>query len=190
MRLSLMFATASLCTLAACSAPDTENYAGKKPDVTVKQLYGVPIGGYGVFQDRSGAVTDRYYATLVPSWQGNEGTVVEKQWNDQGKLFLQQTWHIRVDESGENFTATATQIDGDVHGETRGYAMHMTYTLLAPREDGSTLSLAGDDWTYLQPDDSAINRVSLSKLGVHVGDITYALHPLTKRETGYQGYFR
>ena len=189
MRRSIALAPVLLLSLAACSGQDADQYAGKKPEITVRQFYRAPIAGYGFFQDGSGQVTGRYYATLVPHWHGNEGTITEKQWSDTGQLFLQQTWHVTADANSNRFTATADKIIGVAKGETEGYAMHMTYTMSVPRENDSDISLSGDDWTYLQPDGSAINRVALSKYGFHVGDITYDLHPLAKGETLREGYF-
>ena len=188
-----LFSTSFLVTgalaLAACSAPSADVYEGKKPVITVKDFYSAPVHGYGVFQNASGEVTDRYYATLVPTWHGNEGTLVEKQWNEQGKLFFQQEWKISVAPDGQHFSATATKIKGTVVGETKGYAMHMQYTLLAPREDGSDISISSDDWTYLQPDGSGLNKVSMNKFGLHVGDVTYLLRKLAKGEKLHEGYF-
>lgn len=178
----------AMLALAACSSPNADTYAGTAPEITVQRFYSRPVQGYGIFQDGSGEVKDRYYATLVPSWHGNEGTLVEKQWNDKGKLFFQQQWAIHVADDGRHFTATATNIEGDVIGESNGYALHMQYTLRAPRDDGSTVSVASDDWTYLQPDGSGINRVAMHKFGLHVGDVTYILRPLAKGERLHEGY--
>jgi hypothetical protein len=174
--------------LCGCGSTSTDVYEGKKPEITLKQFYSGPVHGYGIFQDASGEVKDRYYATLIPTWHGNEGTLVEKQWNEQGKLFFQQEWKVKLVEDGKNFTATATKIEGTVKGESRGYALHMQYSLLAPREDGGEVSVDSDDWTYLQPDGNGINKISMSKFGLHIGDVTYNLHKLAKGEKLHEGY--
>jgi len=175
--------------LSGCGNNSIESYEGQKPVITVRDFYSGPVQGYGIFKNSSGTVTGRYYATLVPTWHGNEGTIVEKQWNDQGKLFFQQEWKISVTNDGNHFTATATEINGTVKGESSGYALHMQYTLMTPRDDGSKIDISSDDWTYLQPDGSGINMISMSKFGLHVGDVIYNLHPLKIGEKLHEGYF-
>jgi hypothetical protein len=133
-------------------------------------------------------VKDRYFATLVPSWNGNEGTIQEKQWNDKGELYLQQTWKIHASDNNINFTGEATKIIGQVRGTTRGFAMHMTYVLSAPTGKGDDIQLDAQDWTYLQPDGNGINKVALSKYGIHAGDVTYVLHRVPEGEKLQQGY--
>jgi hypothetical protein len=184
-----LVATLLASVTACCSGNHAAEYAGKGPEITVKSFYTGPVEGYGFFQDRSGKITSRYYATLVPSWNGNEGTLVEKQWNDKGELFFQQNWQIHLAEDGHHFSATATRIDGKVKGESAGYALHMRYTVIASTEKGDDIKLHADDWTYLQPDGHGINKVGLSKYGFHVGDITYDLHPLAKGHKLHEGYW-
>jgi hypothetical protein len=173
----------------ACSAPSVRVYDGKSPQITVRDFYSAPVHGYGIFQSPGGEVKGRYYATLVPTWRGDEGTIIEKQWNDKGELFFQQQWHVKLEGDGSHFTATATKIAGQVIGESSGYALHMQYVALVPRDNGGETSVTSDDWTYLQPDGSGLNKVSMSKLGFHVGDVTYVLRKLAKGEKLHEGYF-
>lgn len=175
--------------LFGCSGIDSNVYAGKKPEITIKSFYSSPVHGYGIFQNRSGEVKDRYYAYLIPTWNGNEGKIIEKQWNDEGKLFFEQEWHVKVSEDGKTFTGTATKIDGVIKGESNGYALHMQYTLKVPRDNGKEINISADDWTYLQPDGSGLNKVAMSKFGLHVGDVTYNLHKLAHGEKLHEGYF-
>jgi len=182
----LLLAAATL--VYGCSGTDAKVYEGTKPEITVKDFYSGPVHGYGIFQSPGGEVKDRYYATLVPSWNGNEGTIIEKQWNDKGELFFQQEWKIKVDADGKHFTATGTQIEGQVKGEAQGFALHMQYALKVPRDGGSTITLSSDDWTFLQPDGTGINKISMRKFGFRVGEVTYVLRKLAKGEKLHEGY--
>ena len=175
--------------LFGCGGVDPSVYENKKPEITVKDFFGSTVYGYGIFQSRSGEVKDRYYGYLIPTWNGNEGTFVEKQWNEEGKLFLHQTWHIKVSDDGKSFTATADQIDGVLKGQSNGYALRMQYTLKVPRDNGKEVNIDADDWTYLQPNGLGINKIALSKFGFHVGDISYTFQHLAHGESLHEGYF-
>lgn len=170
-----LFLIGALFMLFGCGSVDVKKYEGKTPEITLKSFYDRPVHGYGVFLNRSGEVTDRYYAILTPEWNGNEGTITEKQWNAQGKLFFQQVWKVKLAEDGKSFTATSTKIVGEVKGQSSGFALNMKYKMLAPQDDGGEVAVDADDWTYLQPDGSGLNKISLSKFGFHVGDVVYNL---------------
>jgi hypothetical protein len=184
-----LFLLGAIFMLFGCGSTDIGKYNGKNPEITIQSFYNQAVHGYGVFMNRSGEVTDRYYAYLIPTWNGNEGTIVEKQWNDEGKLFLEQTWKVTVAPDGKSFTATGTKIVGEVKGKSSGFALNMDYSMLVPRGDsGSEIEIKADDWTYLQPDGSALNKISMSKFGFHVGDVIYNLHKLAPGEKLNEGY--
>jgi hypothetical protein len=175
--------------LFGCGSVDVNKYAGKKPEITLKDFYSGPVHGYGIFQNRSGEVTDRYYAYLIPTWKGNEGTIHEKQWRDDGSLLLEQVWNVKLNPDGKSFTATGTKIVGQVKGKSDGFALNMKYSMLVPRGDsGQEIEVNADDWTYLQPDGTGLNKISLSKFGFHIGDVIYNLKKLAPGEKLNEGY--
>jgi hypothetical protein len=49
--------------------------------------------------------------------------------------------------------------------------LHWRYRLNLPVDD-STYEMSMDDWMYLMDEDTLINRTSMSKFGVEVGQVT------------------
>lgn len=66
---------------------------------------------------------------------------------------------------------------GTANGQTRGNAFRWTYTLALP-VDGKVYNVDLDDWMYLIDDRVMLNRATMSKLGVRLGEITLSF---TKR---------
>ncbi len=60
---------------------------------------------------------------------------------------------------------------GVAKGEIAGNALRWRYRLNLP-VDGTTYEMSMDDWMYLMDEDTLINRTSMSKLGVEVGQVT------------------
>ncbi len=60
---------------------------------------------------------------------------------------------------------------GQARGEVAGNALRWRYRLNLP-VDGSTYEVDFDDWMYLMDEDTLINRSSMSKLGVELGQVT------------------
>jgi hypothetical protein len=59
-------------------------------------------------------------------------------------------------------------------GAAAGNAFHWTYTLALP-VDGRVWNVALDDWMFLVDDRTILNRSAMSKLGLHLGDLTLVI---------------
>ena len=60
---------------------------------------------------------------------------------------------------------------GQATGEVAGNALHWRYTLRVP-VDGREVDLDMDDWMYLIDPQTLVNRTSMRKWGVEVGQVT------------------
>lgn len=60
---------------------------------------------------------------------------------------------------------------GEATGELAGNALRWRYQLNLP-VDGTTYVVTFDDWMYLMDEDTLINRSSMLKLGVELGQVT------------------
>jgi hypothetical protein len=76
---------------------------------------------------------------------------------------------------GDEGGAIALRAGGDVvgvaEGQTKGNAFNWRYTLALP-VDGTVLNVQMDDWMYLMNDRVMLNKARMTKLGVHLGDVT------------------
>jgi hypothetical protein len=60
---------------------------------------------------------------------------------------------------------------GVAEGQVAGNTLNWRYRLNLPVDD-STYEMSMDDWMYLMDEDTLINRTSMSKFGVEVGQVT------------------
>ena len=172
MRKSLLIATlavAAALTLGGCASQQIENYANEKPVLDLRQYFNGTLDAYGVFTDRSGAVVKRFTVVMVCTWQGDEGTLDERFSYADGS---QQTriWHLTKQADGR-FVGRADDVVGQAQGESRGNAFHWNYTLNLP-VDGKTYAVQFDDWMYLMGDKVMLNKATMRKFGIRLGEVT------------------
>ena len=77
-----------------------------------------------------------------------------------------------------SLSGRADDVIGLAQGQTRGNAFHWNYTLALP-VDGSVYHVALDDWMYLVNDQVMLNKASMRKWGVDLGEVTLSF---TKRK--------
>src|SRR5664279_2285625 len=168
--MNLKFALAGLAALAvtACTTIDVSNYANEKPRLDLAQYFTGTVDGWGMFQDRSGAVVKRFYVRIDCNWKGNEGTLDEHFEYTDGTT-QNRVWKLVKD--GDRYTGTAGDIVGVAQGNAAGNALHWAYVLALP-VDGKTWNMDMDDWMFLIDEKTMLNRTTMSKLGFRVGEVT------------------
>ena len=162
-------AAVSIGLLAGCSTPQVEQYAQEKPVLDLTQYFNGRLDAYGIFTDRSGAVVKRFTVVMDCQWSGNEGTLDEDfTYSDGSKQ--RRVWRLTRLGDGR-FTGRADDVEGVAQGEVRGNAFHWTYTLNLP-VDGRVVAVQFDDWMYLMNDKVMLNKASMRKWGIELGEVT------------------
>ncbi|MBK0121867.1 DUF3833 family protein, partial [Delftia sp. S67] len=67
--------------------------------------------------------------------------------------------------------ARADDVVGEAQGQSAGNAIRWSYVLALP-VNGRVWNVHMDDWMYLMDGRTLLNRTAMSKLGVHLGDVT------------------
>jgi Protein of unknown function (DUF3833) len=160
---------ASALTLGGCASQKLETYGREKPVLDLQQYFNGTLDAYGVFTDRSGTVVKRFAVVMDCSWVGNEGTLDEAfTYSDGSKQ--RRVWHLTRQADGQ-FTGRADDVVGQAVGESRGNAFHWSYTLSLP-VDTSVYEVQFDDWMYLMNDKVMLNKATMSKFGIRLGEVT------------------
>jgi hypothetical protein len=168
-------AIASVWGLTGCASPSIEQYAAEKPVLDLASYFNGTLDAYGVFTDRSGSVVKRFTVVMRCSWQGNEGTLDEDFTYSDGTT-QKRIWRLKKLPDGV-YTGQADDVVGVAHGQTRGNAFQWGYTLRLP-VDGKEYEVQFDDWMYLMTDKVMLNKATMRKFGVRLGEVTLSF---TKR---------
>ncbi|NBX20383.1 MAG: DUF3833 domain-containing protein [Betaproteobacteria bacterium] len=174
-RLLLAATTGSALMLGGCASQNIDQYRTEKPELDLKQYFNGTLDAYGVFTDRSGAVVKRFTVVMNCSWQGNEG-VLDEDFTYSDGTTQKRVWRLTKLTDGR-YTGTAGDVIGTAQGQARGNAFYWTYTLSLP-VDGSVYEVRFDDWMYLMTDKVMLNKATMSKFGVKLGEVTLSF---TKR---------
>jgi Protein of unknown function (DUF3833) len=156
-------------TLTGCASPTVEDYASQKPTLDLPTYFNGIVDAWGLFTDRNGKVVKRFTVEMACSWRNGEGILDEDFVYSDGTK-EKRIWKLK-DLGNGKFTGTAGDVVGIAEGQTRGNAFNWRYTLALP-VDGSILNVQMDDWMYLMNDRVMLNKARMTKLGIHLGDVT------------------
>lgn len=174
-KLRLVFLLSALILINACSSVDISDYENTRPQLDLKTFFQGKLKVYGMVQDFSGKMTRRFSADIDASWDGDKGVLDEVFLFDDGERQT-RIWTLNALGDGR-YSGTAGDVIGEAYGIARGAAFRWQYTLEIPY-DGDTLEVDLDDWLYLISEDRLINRTSIKKFGLEVGQITLIIERL------------
>ena len=125
-----------------------------------------------MLMDRSGKVVKRFTVRMTGSWKGDEGTLDEHFVYSDGST-QQRVWHLRHLGDGR-YSGRVDDVVGEAQGLSAGNAIHWSYVLALP-VNGRVWNVSMDDWMFLIDGRTLLNRTAMSKLGLHLGDVTLAI---------------
>ncbi len=166
---------AAIAAVVGCSSQQINDYANEQPVLELRDFFNGTLDAYGVFTDRSGKVVRRFSVLMKCSWQGDEG-LLDEDFNYADGTRQKRIWHLQRLADGR-YIGRAADVVGDAMGQQRGNAFNWHYTMALP-VDGKVYEVQFDDWMYLMNDRVMLNRASMSKFGVRLGEVTLSF---TKR---------
>lgn len=168
--LKITLAALAVAGLAGCASADIAEYKSDKPILDLAQYFTGTIDGWGMFQDRAGRVVKRFHVRIDATWDGRVGTLDEHFEYSDGER-QNRVWKLTKD--GDRYSGTAADVVGTAQGSAAGNALRWNYVLALPVE-GRVWNVDMDDWMYLIDDRTLLNRTTMSKLGIRVGEVTLA----------------
>lgn len=165
---SALAGTAGLSVLSGCASPGIADYAATKPAFDLKKYFNGNLKAHGMFSDRSGKVLRRFVVDMNCNWRGEEGTLDEDFVYDDGEK-QKRIWRLKH-LGGGRYEGRADDVDGVALGATAGSAFQWQYTLRLPYE-GRVIDVQFDDWMFLVDERVMLNRATMSKFGVRLGEV-------------------
>lgn len=166
MRLFLVIAS---LLLGSCGNVGVEHYAQERPSLDLPAFFAGPVKAWGIFQKPSGEVVKRFTVDITSRREG-ERLILDERFLYSDGTRQQRVWTLTPDGAGR-WRGRAADVVGEATGQIAGNALRWRYRLNL-EVDGSTWEVSFDDWMYLMDDDTLINRSSMSKFGVELGQVT------------------
>jgi hypothetical protein len=167
--------TTALASLSGCASPTVDDYASQKPVLDLRTYFNGMVDAWGIFTDRNGKVVKRFTVEMKCQWQNDQGILDEDFVYSDGTK-EKRIWKL-TDKGNGAYVGTSGDVVGVAEGQTQGNAFNWRYTLALP-VDGTVLNVQMDDWMYLMNDRVMLNKARMTKLGIHLGDVTLSF---TKR---------
>jgi len=168
-RLGALSVAAATPFVASCAGPQVQSYAQEKPLLDLRTYFTGTIDAWGVFTDRSGQVVKRFTVVMDCSWNGDEGVLDEAFVYSDGTK-QRRIWKLKAGPNG-SYTGRADDVVGEASGQVSGNAFRWGYTLALP-VDGRVWNVDFDDWMYLMDERVMLNKATMSKWGVKLGEVT------------------
>ena len=159
--------------LVGCASHDIAQYATERPALDLDRFFNGKVVAYGIFQNRSGQVVRRFTVDMEGTWEGNQGVLDEHFTYSDGKT-ERRIWRLTKTADGR-YTGTADDVAGVANGQAAGNAFQWAYTLKLP-VDGTVYEVQFDDWMYLVDERVMLNRATMSKFGIRLGEVTLSFH--------------
>jgi hypothetical protein len=165
--------TALICAalLAGCAGPQIADYASQTPALDLASYLNGDLVAHGIVTDRSGRVTRRFTVDLQGRWNGDEG-VLDEQFRFSDGATQHRVWRLTKGADGR-YRGRADDVVGEAEGRAAGNALQWRYTLRLPI-DGKEVEVQFDDWMFLIDDTVLLNRATISKFGIRLGEVTLA----------------
>ena len=174
-RLFLVGTACIAVALGGCASSNVESYKAERPQLDLALYFNGKVIAHGIFQDRSGQVIRRFTVDMDGRWDGNQGVLDEHFTYSDGKK-ERRIWRLTKHDDGR-YTGTADDVIGTAQGRSAGNAFQWAYTLQLP-VDGTVYEVQFDDWMYLVDERVMLNRATMSKFGIRLGEVTLSFQKL------------
>lgn len=177
----LAVAAALLAT--GCGSMRIDDFANTTPRFLPEEYFVGETRAWGFFQDRFGTIRREFTVNIEGRLDGETLTLDEDFVYADGERDT-RVWTIRRIGDGV-YEGTAADVIGTARGRAVGRAMNWVYDFELPRGEG-TLRVTMDDWMFLQDDEVMLNRTTVSKFGIKLGEVVIFFRKLEKPAASYR----
>lgn len=161
----------SLIGLSGCSVSvEGNDYKAVQPAFDLEQFFDGDVKAWGIVQNRSGEVVQRFIVDIAGKVEGDTLTLDEKFEYGVGEGPTERVWTI-VKQSDNTFVGSATDIEGPAKGTSYGNAFNFHYEMDLPVDD-TTYAVTFDDWFWAFDENTMMNRSYIRKFGIVMAEVT------------------
>jgi len=168
---SLFFMCVLTVGLSGCATSlDGDRYRSIEPAFDLFQFFDGEVKAWGLVQNRSGEVVQKFEVVIQGSIQGNQITLDETFQYALGTGPEKRVWQIARLENGQ-YQGTAGDIIGEASGLTHGNAFQWSYRMDIPVDD-TLYEVSFEDWFWAIDERRLFNRSYIQKFGFDVAEVT------------------
>lgn len=149
---------------------DGEVYEQQQPAFDIEQFFDGQVTAWGIVQNRSGEVVQRFVVDIDGSINDDKLILDETFTYGLGEGPLKRVWTITKNANG-TFTGKAGDIASDATGVSHGNAFNFVYEMDLT-VDGSTYRVNFDDWFWAFDEKQIMNRSYIKKFGIVMAEVT------------------
>lgn len=170
-RIALTVAAVALvgAVLQGCSSPKLSDYANREPKLDLVDFFAGRSDAWGMVQQRDGLLLRHFYASIEGRMEGEKLILDEQFVFDDGEK-QSRVWTF-TPVAPQRWSGVAHDVVGTADLQTAGNAVHLRYTLQVP-VSGRVIDMSMDDWMFQLDDKTLVNRTSMRKWGVELGELT------------------
>jgi hypothetical protein len=183
--------TVALFVLPGCSGMKIDDFTDTGPAFVPEEYFLGRTKAWGFFQDRFGTIR-REFVVDIHGYMDGEVLVLDEDFVYADGEIDKRVWRITHLGDGR-YEGRADDIVGIATGERRGKAMRWGYAFDLAVGD-RTWRVTFDDWMLLQDETVMINRTTVSKWGVKLGEVYIFFQRVSEDEqaaevgaSGWQG---
>ncbi len=166
-----------IALLSGCSSTKVSEYAAENPKLDLADYFNGTIDAHGIFTDRGGKVVKRFKVVIDAKWtvpEGKKVCVLDEAFTYSDGSTQRRIWTL-TEVSPNRYKGTAADVVGEALGEVAGNALNWSYTLALP-VDGKVYNVQFNDWMYQMDDRVMLNKATMSKFGIYLGEVTLAFY--------------
>ena len=160
-----------LLMISGCSLTiDGKDYEQQAPKFDLVEFFDGKVIAWGIVQNRSGEVVQRFIVDIDGSVQDEVLVLDETFQYIVGEGVSKRVWRLTENPDG-SFTGSAGDIAGDAIGKAHGNAFNFVYEMDL-MVDGTSYRVAFDDWFFALDESTLMNRSYIKKFGIVMADVT------------------
>ncbi|MBU3021469.1 DUF3833 domain-containing protein [Aestuariibacter sp. A3R04] len=145
-------------------------YRQQQPVFNLYDFFDGPVKAWGIVQNRSGEVVQRFTVDIEGKQKGSQLELNESFNYQLGDGPASRIWTIsRVEDT--IFRGDAGDILGSATGQSYGNAFNFQYKMDLPVDD-TTYEVTFDDWFFALGADTMMNRSYIKKFGIVMAEVT------------------